>query len=280
MSLASGYTHIVGPYRFLGYSLAGISTSVGFQEADVLFDVAQGLPFQTGFNTVCITHAHMDHASGLPYLISQKSMQNRPPPVVYMPASAVKPLTQIMRTWEQIDQYEYAFDFREVEMDREYPLKDGYVFKPFPTSHRVDSNGYTVLKKKKRLKPEFSQRSSSELANLRQKGIELEDAYLDNLISFTGDTRIEFLDSELARSSQVMIMEVTYWDQKKPVANAREWGHIHCEEFFEVLPRLKAQHIVLIHASARHPTRQIKDILEARLSEEQKSRVSIFPRPI
>lgn len=279
MSLSAGYPHTVGPFKLLGYSIAGVSTSIGFAEADVLFDVAQGLPFQTGFNTICLTHAHMDHAAGLPYLISQKSMQSRPKPVVYMPSAAVEPLTRIMKTWEEIDGYEYGFDFRATEINTRYPLKDGYEFQIFPTSHRVASNGYTVFKKKKKLKPEFAKLSSQELAQLRKNQVEIDVVESENILSFTGDTRIEFLNHEAACSSQVLIMEVTYWDQRKPVSNAREWGHIHVEEFLALLPQIRAQHIVLIHASARHSTQQIRDVIDARVPEHLKPKLSIFPRP-
>src|SRR4051812_43258111 len=109
MSLSAGYPLTYRDMKFVGYSMAGISTSIAMPEADVLFDVAQGLPYQTPFNTILLTHAHMDHASGLPYLISQKSMQSRPKPLVIMPKEAVEPLERIMKIWHEIDQFEYSF---------------------------------------------------------------------------------------------------------------------------------------------------------------------------
>ena len=66
MSLDHGYTWVHKDIKLVGYSLAGTTTSIAFPSADVVFDVAQGLPFQIPIKHLLITHGHMDHASGLP----------------------------------------------------------------------------------------------------------------------------------------------------------------------------------------------------------------------
>lgn len=283
MSLATGYVLQHGELKLVGYSIAGTSTSIAFPEADVLFDVAQGLPYQTPYNTVLLTHAHMDHASGLPYLISQKSMQQRPKPVIYMPKAAIDPLTRLMDIWHEIDEYKYQFEFRHVAFGEEIPLKAGYFAKAFPTYHRIPSQGYTVYRRRRRLKAQYQDLAKANpmrLAELRRQGEELEETVDENLVSFTGDTKIEFLQSEQARKSKILCMEVTYWDGKKSVANAREWGHIHFDEFLEALPKIEAERIVLIHVSARHSSKDVREIIEARVPEYLKPKLVLFPRPI
>ena len=280
MSLAAGYTLNYSDLKFLGYSMAGISTSIAMPEADVLFDVAQGLPYQTPFNTILLTHAHMDHAAGLPYLISQKSIQSRPKPVVVMPEAAVDPLNRIMNIWHEIDQFEYSFTFKSVATGEVIPLKGDYFAKTFPTFHRVPSQGYTVFKRKRVLKPQYTKLSPHELGTLRRSGEVLEEIIEENLVSFTGDTKIEFLESEQARRSKVLFMEVTYWDEKKSVSNAREWGHIHFDELLPRLSSIEAEKIVLIHASARHTTKAINEIISARVPEHLKPKLVLFPRPV
>ncbi len=282
MSLATGFPLLHDDLRLVGYSIAGTSTSVAFPEADVLFDVAQGLPFQTAFNTILLTHAHMDHASGLPYLISQKSMQQKPKPVIYMPEAAVERLTKIMKLWEEIDEFQYAYEFKVAKPGEEIPLKPGYFARTFPTYHRIASQGYTVFRKRKKLKDEFTKLAKTnpqELARLRREGVVLEAEVEENLVSFTGDTKIEFLDSEQARKSRLLVMEVTYWDGKKSVENAREWGHIHFEELLQALPKIEAERIVLIHVSARYSNKDLREIIDARVPEHLKPKLLVFPRP-
>ncbi|RYZ77437.1 MAG: MBL fold metallo-hydrolase, partial [Proteobacteria bacterium] len=152
-------------------------TSIGFPEADVCFDVGQGLPFQIPFPTILITHGHMDHASGLPYLIAMKNMQSQPVPNIYMPAELVPHMTDIMKIWAKIDQHTYSFNFFKVENGRDYPLKGPYFFRPFPTYHRVPSHGYTIYEKKKALKAEYKSLSPSELGSLRKQGVPLEEHF-------------------------------------------------------------------------------------------------------
>ncbi len=280
MSLASGYQFSYGDMKFVGYSLAGISTSIAMPEADVLFDVAQGLPYQTPFNNILLTHAHMDHAAGLPYLISQKSMQKRPKPLVVMPKEAVDPLKRIMNIWHEIDQFEYPFEFRAVNQGEIIPLKGEYFAKTFPTYHRVPSQGYTVFRKKRRLKAEYDKLPPHELGLLRRQGQILDEILEENLVSFTGDSKIEFLDSDQARKSKLLFMEVTYWDEKKSVSNAREWGHIHFDELLPRIEKIEAEKIVLIHASARYTTKDIRAVIEDRVPEHLKPKLVLFPRPM
>jgi ribonuclease Z len=280
MSLATGFQWKHDNVKLLGYSVAGISTSIAFPDAEVCFDVAQGLPYQIQFPNLLITHGHMDHASGLPYIIAMKSMMSQPVPNIYMPASLVKPMTEIMNIWHGIDQHVYRFNFIPIEEGKEYPLKPPYFFKSFPTYHRVPSHGYTIFERKKRLKEKYKNLNPQDLGALRKSGEELDEFSSEAILSFTGDTKIEFLESEQVRKSRVLVMEVTYWDKKKSVENAREWGHIHIDEVLPKLDSLKCERIVLIHASARYTTAYLQEILEARLPEHLKTKVTLFPRPI
>lgn len=279
MSLETGLTWSYKDIKLTGYSLAGISTSIVFPAADVCFDVAQGLPFQVPINNLLITHGHLDHAGGLPYLMGQKAMRAARGPVVYMPKTLLTPMQEIMKLWGQIEDHTYDYTFHAISPGEEAPLKGDYFFKPFPTYHRVPSQGYTVYKRKKRLKAEYRGMDHADLGNLRRKGITIEEHYNDALVSFTGDTKIEFTQSEQVQNSQVLIMEVTYWDERKSIENAREWGHIHFNELLPVLDILKCEKILLIHTSARYSTSELQQILDDRIPEPHKGRVELFPRP-
>jgi ribonuclease Z len=74
-------------------------------------------------------------------------------------------------------------------------------------------------------------------------------------------------------------VEVTFWDQAKPVAAAREWGHLHLDELLEALPRLRNERVVLIHTSIRYSTAYLREMLAERLRPEDRERVVIYPRP-
>ena len=130
------------------------------------------------------------------------------------------------------------------------------------------------------MKREYKSATAHDLGRLRREGVEIEESYEENLISFTGDTRIEFLNDENARRAKVLFMEVTYWDERKSVANAREWGHIHFDELLPLLGKIEAEKIVLIHASARYKTRELEQFISDRVPEHLKAKLLLFPRPV
>jgi ribonuclease Z len=280
MSLASGFSVTYEGIKLIGYSVAGITTSIAMPDAEVCFDVGQGLPYQIPIPNILLTHGHMDHASGIPYLIAMKNMTSQPVPDIYMPESLVEHMKELMKIWAKIDQHTYRFNFIPVVPGQTVQLKPPYFFRPFRTIHRVDSQGYTIYEKKKRLKDEYKDLPPRELGLLRKQGHILDDYSEEPVLSFTGDTKIEFLESEDVRKSRVLVMEVTYWDKKKTVANAREWGHIHFDELLERIETLECRKVVLIHASARYNTAYLEQILAARVPEHLRDRFTLFPRPM
>lgn len=278
MSLERGLIWEHQDIRLLGYSLAGITTSVGFPAADVLFDVGQGLPWQIPFRNILLTHGHMDHAAGLPYLIGQKAMHGSTPVHIHLPPHLVEPLRQIMQIWAQVEDHSYHFEFHPVREGHDIPLRGEYFARTFPTLHRVPSTGYTVFERKKRLRAEFRGMTPKELGRLRHEGTEIEEPFEANLLSFTGDTQIEFLESAQARTSQVLVMECTYWDDKRGVSRAREWGHLHLDELIPWLDRIESRKILLIHTSVRYSPTDLARLLNEKIPAEHRDRVEVFPR--
>lgn len=279
MSLERGFSWSYQDWQFTGYSLAGITTSLYCKTASVCFDVGQGLPFQVGAKRILVTHSHMDHASGLPYLIAQKNMSGQKESDIYVPEDFAAPLEQIIKLWEKVDGHTYEYRLHGARVGEIYELDKLYSMKPFRTVHRVPSQGYLLYQKKKRLKEEYRALGEGEIVELRRQGVDPMMNFLDPVIAFTGDTQIEFLDSDpdIARA-KILFLEATFWDEKKTVKDARDWGHTHLDEILEILPRLKNEKIVLIHASARYSTAQLNGILAKRLPESEKNRVEIYPR--
>jgi ribonuclease Z len=278
VSLSAGFTWTHDDLSLTGYSLAGITTSVVFPAADVCFDVGQGLPFQVPVTNIALTHGHLDHAAGLPYLLGQKAMHGVKRPNIYMPKSLVKPMSEILSLWAQIEEHTYDYHLEGLGPGDERDLKGKYFLKTFPTYHRIPSQGYTVFLRKKHLLPEYRGLSHVELGKARREGKAIDEHFSEPVVSFTGDTKIEVMESDAVRRSRVLLMECTYWDENKTVENARQWGHTHLDEILPWLDRLDCEKILLIHSSVRYPAEQLQKILDLKVPARHRPRVELFPR--
>lgn len=261
-----------------GVSVAGMGTCLYLPEIAVSIDVAQGLPFSFKSKNFLITHAHMDHASGIPYVVSQKALIKTQQPTFYMPESMVDSMGKILKEWQKIDGHEYDFDFRGVKAGEEYALDKIHSFKPFQTFHRVPSVGYTIFENRKKLKKEFQNLSEQEIVKLKKQNVDLTENISFPMFSYTGDTKMEFWgkNPEVLRS-KILFMEVTYWDQKKSVKTAQEWGHIHLDEVIDRLDEFKGEKLVFTHISSRYTPEYAKKLILERVPKRYHDLVVIFP---
>lgn len=278
MSVHAGSPWSYENLKFFGLSLSGIRTSIAMPEFSLSFDVAQGYPFLLNLKKFFITHGHLDHAAGVPYIISQKAMTGQPPGTFYMPPSLVEPLDQIMKLWEKIERHEYNYSFLPVSGGEKIELNQNHFIRPFTTYHRVESFGYTLFETHKKLKPEYAGLSKDEILQLKKKHIKIQQTHETPLVSFTGDTEIEFLDAApWIKKSKVLFLETTYLDEKKPIEHAKKWGHTHLDELLPRLAELECERIVLIHISSRYSDQEVKKILAQKLPPDQAERIVFFP---
>ncbi len=264
--------------KFQGLSLSGVRTSIAMPELSLCFDVAQGLPYAIPMKNFLITHGHLDHAAGIPYIISQKGMLSHPPAHFYMPKSLVEPLEEIMKIWQKIEKHTYTYEFHGIEGDEELEVHHQHFVRPFKTVHRVDSFGYSVFRKFKKLNPKYENLKPGEIAGLRHQGIDPSIESEECLVSFTGDTQIEFLtQNEWPKKSKILILESTYLDDSKSVEHARTWGHTHFDEIIPHLDKIESEKIVIIHTSSRYSMTEAQQLLAQRTPAEHRDRVVLFP---
>lgn len=278
MSLQTGQVWNYQKYKFQGLSLSGIRTAIAMPELSLCFDVAQGYPFVINLKHFFISHGHLDHAAGIPYIISQRAMNSLEPGKFYMPPTLVEPLDQIMRLWEKIEKHEYRYEFIGIKADDEIPINAQTYVKVFPTTHRIESFGYTVFEIHKKLKKEYQTCTRDEIINLRRQGFEVNEIHHIPAVTFTGDTQIEFLDSrEWIKKSKILIMEATYLDERKTIEQARQWGHTHINEVIPRLSEIESERIVFIHASSRYSDKEAQRLLTQHVPQEYHERIVLYP---
>lgn len=269
--------HQFGDLEIMGVSLGGVCTSIVLPQHKICFDVAQGLPFALSSRHYFLTHSHLDHAAGIPYLIAQRTMNSLPAGQFYMPEYMVQPLNEILNLWSTIEDHKYDFNFISANHGDQISVSNDNFVVPFRTFHRVTSNGYTLYQKIKKLKKVYTSLPQKELVELKESGTEINDFSNNAIFSFTGDTKIEFLESNSAvRSSKVLMLEVTYYSDKKTVDNAREWGHIHLDELHDVIDSIESEFIVLNHLSTRFTRKGLREEINNNFKKSDAERMHVF----
>jgi ribonuclease Z len=267
----------LGPCELMGVSLAGCRTSLFIPELKIGFDAGFPFPYQLGTETFFITHGHLDHAAAIPFIISQKNLNNQKVAQFYMPESLVEPLSEIIRIWQKIESHNYSFNFIPTFPKQTLVLNQQYLVKPFKAHHRIPALGYTLFQTKKHLQKQFEGLPKEELVRLKSRGISVDEIHESPLMTFSGDTRIEFLWEEpWICDSKFLFIETTYIDERKSVEQARAWGHIHLDEVIEMLPQIKSEKIILMHISSRYSDQEAHSIIEKRIPDEYKERVLFF----
>lgn len=260
-----------------GVSLAGIKTCITLPQYSLAFDIANGLYQAFNMSTFLISHGHMDHAAGIPYIIAQKTMSSHRPPRFIMPESLVAPMEEIMRQWTLIEGHKYSYEFLGAKPGDEFLYKNDLTIRSFPTIHRIPSLGYSLCRKFRKLKPELEGVSTEDIVHMRKEGKDPTVEKEELLVSFTGDTQIEFLDhSPEILKSKILILETTYLDERKSIASAKEWGHTHLNELIPRLKSIQSEKILLIHTSARYSLKEAQEELFKRLPEHERDRVELF----
>jgi ribonuclease Z len=141
----------------------------------------------------------------------------------------------------------------------------------------VPSLGYLLIRRVKKLRLEYHGMPGPEIAARKAAG---EDLFVttDHLeVAYATDTLVQALDHtpELL-DAQVLILECTFLDERKTLADARAGCHIHLDEWIDRAERFANQHIVLMHVSQIYRPDEIGAILDRRLPPSLRERVIPF----
>ena len=236
---------------FEGISEGGIRTSVCIPRYSLLFDIGAIPHEKIHMENILVTHGHLDHAAGIPYYISQRSLQKLKSPNIYVNEEMYENTKKIIELYSEIEGFAYNYNLVSTATNKEYVL---------------NSNTF-----------EFADLNGQELVKLKAKGEILTEDKETPLISFSGDTQIEYiLDHKEVRESKILFLECTYVDADRNVERARAWGHTHLDEIIAHAKEFKNERIVLIHFSKRYKHSHIRDIVKRKTPDILKGRIHCF----
>lgn len=260
----------------IGYSVAGEETVVAIPQLDVCFDVGKAPDQIISINNVLLTHGHMDHAAGIAYYLSQRNFCGMSAGTILAPQNLLKPIREIIDAWSRLDGNPIPANLVGVKPGDEYRIKPNLFAKVFPTKHSRGSVGFSVIERRKKLKPEYIGLAGPQIVELKKKGVEIDHPLEIPIVTYLGDTQyVDFSQLDYIAESKILIAECTFYEDDH-TGRAEAGRHMHIDEFVTLLKKLQNQRIIVTHTTQRTPMREIRKILKRALPTEKYDKVVLF----
>lgn len=244
-------------FRYNGSSLlidCGEGTQIAVKE--------KGWSFKP-IDTICFTHYHADHISGLPGMLLTMGNAERTEPLTLIGPKGLEKVVGALRTIAP----ELPFEIKYIEINGQSAdiERKGYYIHAFRVNHNITCYGYTVeIKRGGRFDVERAKTYGipQKFWNPLQKGqtVTAEDGavYTPDMVlgqarkgicvTYCTDTRPTDSIAENAKDADLFICEGMYAEKEK-LAKARQYKHMTFYEAAELARRAGAKEMWLTHFS-------------------------------
>ena len=262
--------------EIIGYSVAAEETVVAMPQLDVCFDIGKAPNQIIPINNILLTHGHMDHAAGIAYYLSHRNFCGQSPGTILAPENLLGPIREIIDAWSRLDGNKIPANLVGVKAGDEYQIKPNLFTRVFPTKHSRGSVGYSVIEKRKKIKPEYANLTGPQIVELKKAGVEIDYPLEIPIVTYLGDTQyVDFSQLKYIVESKILIAECTFY-QTEHTERAEVGRHMHISEFAELIGKLQNEHIVITHTTQRTPMRDIRRILKEALPPEKYDKIILL----
>lgn len=264
-------------YTIEGYSRAAVQSYFRIPELKVCFDIG-GSPWSfMGTQTVCVTHAHLDHLAALPVYVARRRMMKMEPPTIYLPEEAVENVQRLLQIWQRLDRGRMLCEIKGVKHGDEIELSREHLLTVFGTKHTVPSVGFVIWDRRKKLKPEYQKLTGDEIRDIRLAGTEVTHEVRKPLVCYVGDTSPDGLDGyPPIYEAEILITELTFFRPEHRKEKIHKFGHTHLDDILDRADRFKNELIILDHFSTRCHDQQMKQAVDRRMPPELRQRVHLW----
>lgn len=260
-----------------GYSRAAAQSYWRIPELKVGFDLG-GQPWSfMGTPTWFVSHTHLDHIAALPVYVARRRMMKMDPPTIYLPASAVDSVRQVLRAFRRLDHGSLPCQLAPIGPGDEIELSRELVVTAHETCHTVPSLGFIVWQRRRKLKPEYGGLSGEQIRDLRLSGTQVTQEQRKARVAYLGDSAPAGLDrSPEMFKAEILICEMTFVAANHRKEKIHKLGHMHLDDIVARRDRFENELIIAAHFSARYHARQIRSCVESSLPDMLDGRLHLW----
>lgn len=268
----------LGELAIEGSSRAGEETWFRVSPPGLAFDAGRGPLALAGVRQIFLTHGHLDHALGVPYLLSRRALEHPEGRRVHCPAEIADDLRALIAAAERLERTSYPFELVGLAPGDRVEVGRDLAVEAFASAHVVPGLGYHLWRRRRHLGEAYRDLAADELVELKRRGVRVEEEVQERWLSYCGDTGPQVLDAhpELY-SSRVLMVECTFLTPRHR-ERAREFGHLHLDDLAEREERFANEVLVLYHLSRRHRREELEKEV-ARCLPRLADRVRILSTP-
>jgi ribonuclease Z len=263
-----------------GRSRAGHETWFRVRELGVALDIGRCPDPVISMPHIFVTHAHLDHAVGIPFYAGQRHLQRIEGGRVYVPSEVADDFRTLMSLHEKLEDTDYDIEIVGLAEGEVARIGRRHLVRAHSATHRVVARAYEFLEIRHHLKKELEGTDPAELARLRHEGVTVAEEFEQSMLFYTGDTDRGILEvNERLFQAEVLMIECSFVADGHQ-DRAAKYRHIHFDDIADFADRFDNRLIVLTHFSRRYAREEIRDALRRRCPAVLRDRLRLaLPAP-